>query len=41
MSMPLGSLQDCPLGISLIAPRGCDLGLLAFVAENFVGKNLT
>jgi hypothetical protein len=32
-------LHDCPLGISLIAPRGCDLGLLAFVAKNSVAKN--
>jgi amidase len=39
MSLPLGSLQDCPLGISLIAPRGCDLELLALVAKNFVAKN--
>ena len=39
LSLPLGTLHDCPLGISLIAPRGCDLGLLAFVAKNFVAKN--
>jgi amidase len=40
LSLPLGTLHDCPLGISLIAPRGRDLGLLAFVAKNFVAKNL-
>jgi amidase len=34
MSLPLGTLHDCPLGISLIAPRGRDVGLLAFVAKN-------
>ena len=34
MSLPLGSLHDCPLGVSLIAPRGRDAGLLAFVAKN-------
>jgi len=39
LSLPLGTLHDCPLGISLIAPRGCDLGLLAFVAKNSVAKN--
>jgi len=32
MSLPLASMADCPLGISLIAPRGCDRGLLSFVA---------
>jgi amidase len=33
VSLPLGTLQDCPLGISLIAPRGCDSGLLQWLAE--------
>jgi amidase len=33
LSLPLGTLDDCPLGISLIAPRGRDGGLLRFVAE--------
>ena len=41
LSLPLGTLHDCPLGISLIAPRGGDLGLLAFVAKNIAAKNLT
>ena len=35
LSLPLGTLHDCPLGISLIAPRGRDLGLLAFVAKHY------
>jgi amidase len=35
ISLPLGTMADCPLGISLIAPRGCDRGLLAWVAEKF------
>ena len=33
ISLPLGTLADCPLGISLIAPRGCDLGLLKWIAD--------
>src|SRR5262249_55129950 len=33
ISLPLGTLEGCPLGLSLIAPRGSDRGLLAFVAE--------
>jgi amidase len=33
ISLPLGTLHDCPLGISLLAPRGCDGGLLRFIAE--------
>ena len=33
MSLPLATLNNCPLGLSLIAPRGGDLALLRFVAE--------
>ena len=33
LSLPLGTLADCPLGVSLIAPRGRDQGLLNWVAE--------
>ena len=33
LSLPLGILTDCPLGVSLIAPRGRDQGLLNWVAE--------
>jgi amidase len=33
ISLPLGTLDDCPLGISLIAPAGRDRGLLNFVAQ--------
>jgi amidase len=33
VSLPLSTLHDCPLGLSLVAPRGCDLGLLAFIAN--------
>jgi amidase len=32
LSLPLAAMDDCPLGLSLIAPRGRDRGLLAFVA---------
>jgi amidase len=32
LSLPLGALHDCPLGLSLIAPRGRDLGLLTWIA---------
>jgi amidase len=33
ISLPLGMMYDCPLGISLIAPSGRDRGLLDFVAQ--------
>ena len=36
LSLPLGALHDCPLGVSLIAPRGHDLGLLTFAAEHHI-----
>jgi amidase len=32
ISLPLGTIQNCPLGLSLIAPRGTDRGLLDWVA---------
>ena len=32
LSLPLGAMDGCPLGLSLIAPRGCDLGLLDWAA---------
>ena len=35
LSLPLGAMADCPLGLSLIAPRGRDRGLLAWAAERF------
>jgi amidase len=38
ISLPLGTMAGCPLGLSLIAPRGCDLGLLAWLAEEFSGR---
>jgi amidase len=33
ISLPLGTIQNCPLGLSLIAPRSADRGLLAWVAN--------
>jgi amidase len=33
ISLPLGTMAGCPLGISLIAPRGRDRGLLRWIAE--------
>lgn len=33
MSLPLATMADCPLGLSLIAPRGADRGLLDWVAD--------
>ena len=35
LSLPLAAVADCPLGISLIAPRGGDRSLLEWVAEKF------
>jgi amidase len=32
LSLPLGTMAGCPLGISLIAPRGRDRGLLRWVS---------
>ncbi len=32
LSLPLGAMDGCPLGLSLIAPRGCDRGLLDWAA---------
>jgi amidase len=34
ISLPLGTMADCPLGISLIARRGCDRSLLACAAKD-------
>jgi amidase len=33
LSLPLGTMDGCPLGFSLLAPRGGDRGLLDWVAE--------
>jgi len=33
LSLPLGAIEGCPLGLSLIAPRGADNGLLAWAAD--------
>lgn len=33
ISLPLGTMADCPIGLSLIAPRGADLALLDWVAD--------
>jgi amidase len=35
ITLPLATMSGCPLGLSLIAPRGQDRGLLAWVAERF------
>jgi Asp-tRNA(Asn)/Glu-tRNA(Gln) amidotransferase A subunit family amidase len=36
VSLPFGTLEGCPLGLSLLAPRGCDRGLLDWIATHFV-----
>jgi len=36
VSLPLGTLEGCPLGLSLLAPRACDRGLLDWIATHFV-----
>jgi amidase len=33
ISLPLATMAGCPLGLSLMAPRGRDRGLLKWVAE--------
>lgn len=35
INLPLATSEGCPLGLSLIAPRGRDRGLLDFVAQHF------
>ena len=35
ISLPVGTLDDCPIGLSLIGPRGCDRGLLEWTATHF------
>ncbi len=38
LSLPLGTMDGCPLGVSLIAPRGRDRGLLDWAAA-YPGKS--
>jgi amidase len=35
ISLPLATMDNCPLGLSVIAPRGADRGLLTWVANTF------
>jgi len=35
VTLPLGTLDGCPLGLSLVAPRGRDRGLLDWIASHF------
>jgi amidase len=35
ISLPVGTLDDCPVGLSMIGPRGCDRGLLEWTATHF------
>jgi amidase len=35
VSLPLGTFDGCPVGLSLIAPRGRDRGLLQWIAGHF------
>jgi amidase len=35
LSLPVGTSEGCPIGLSLIAPRGRDRGLLEWVASQF------
>jgi amidase len=35
VTLPLGTLDGCPLGLSIIAPRGRDRGLLDWIAAYF------
>jgi amidase len=36
VTLPLGTFEGCPLGLSLLAPRGRDRGLLDWIATHFV-----
>ncbi len=35
ISLPLGTFDGCPLGLSIIGPRGCDQGMLDWAAIHF------
>jgi amidase len=35
INLPVGTLDGCPVGLSLIGPRGSDRGLLAWTAAHF------
>ena len=35
ISLPLGTLDGCPLGVSILGPRGSDQGMLDWVAAHF------
>ena len=35
INLPLGTLDGCPLGLSIIGPRGCDQGMLNWAAIHF------
>ena len=35
VSLPLGTFDGCPVGLSVIGPRGCDRGMLDWAATNF------
>lgn len=38
ISLPLGTLEACPIGVSLIAPAGGDMMLLDFARRSFAGE---
>jgi amidase len=35
ITLPVGTLDDCPIGLSIIGPRGCDRGMLEWTAAQF------
>jgi amidase len=35
ISLPVGTLDDCPIGLSIIGPRGSDRGMLEWTAAHF------
>ena len=35
ISLPLGTFDGCPLGLSIIGPRGSDQGMLDWAAAHF------
>jgi amidase len=35
INLPVGTVDGCPIGLSIIGPRGSDRGLLEWVATNF------
>jgi amidase len=41
ISLPLGTFDGCPIGLSIIGPRGSDQGMLDWVSAHFANSDLS